>query len=696
MFDDNSIRAMILELYRNIGFKGLSLNEMVERISGADRIGVDRIKSNIGYLISAGELEYVDYRCYRVYGRFEDYLKECPKMDERNRSFVDRKLQGETLETIAGDYNLTRQRAQQVIKKSVKKVHDYYSGKTGLPVFDEDYYKYLYKTYFFSKEDGEKWLGVTGRIQNYLQLTDTKQGTHSLEDAIEDRNLEAGMRQKIRNYLNRNSVYVDNTWIPKKHHDLEIVVLSKFCRNKVTFDEFVSIYNKFLEDEEIPYDESIYITEANEWTRKEHLRISRYVLWNWNESLRYYDIDNRDYKDLLAELGLMRYRNTEVSTLKFIENHPELMEYYDIRDQYELHNLIKKTVPEGGLNVFHAGKMPTLRFGEFDRDAAILEVIKENSPISTSDLVDEIHRIYGYDKTAIAWSMLAPFTKYCHENIYSIDVSQMSDEHLKQLEALLTEDFYYLSDIKILYEQNVSDADVDEVKPYLFKDMGFSVRSCYIYRGFSTVDEYIENALLSEDVFDLSKYREKFSEIQSYYYKITDLKKNLDLIEYEPDQMINIRKLEKSGITKSDLYDFRDSVFEFVEDGEFFNPKVLKSRGFESPLFELGFDDLFYSNILAGDDRFSSGRVYGSMILYKGLMDITISSFVFACVYKHRVVDAIDLTNELVDTYGCDVPKKFYIIYKAQEGGAFYDKILDRLYASEELYYSELDKIESA
>lgn len=60
--------------------------------------------------------------------------------------------------------------------------------------------------------------------------------------------------------------------------------------------------------------------------------------------MRYYDIDSRDYKELLDTLALDRFSNTEISTLKFFNDFPELMNKYDIRDQYELHNLLKKYV----------------------------------------------------------------------------------------------------------------------------------------------------------------------------------------------------------------------------------------------------------------------------------------------------------------------------------------------------------------
>ena len=81
-------------------------------------------------------------------------------------------------------------------------------------------------------------------------------------------------------------------------------------------------------------------------TRKNHLGESRIALWKQNELIRYYDIDARDYSELLDTLNFESYENIEISTLKFMDDYPELMQKYDIRDQYELHNLLRKIVPE--------------------------------------------------------------------------------------------------------------------------------------------------------------------------------------------------------------------------------------------------------------------------------------------------------------------------------------------------------------
>ena len=214
-------------------------------------------------------------------------------------------------------------------------------------------------------------------------------------------------------------------WVEKKRGALEQFVARKFCGDEVSYAEFARIYNRFLEQEEIPFDEEIYYTEEIFRSRKNVLSASRYILWKQNEMLRYYDIDGRDFTDLFQELNLDTYENTELSTAKLMRLYPQVMEKYDIRDHYELHNLLRKTLPEGSFHGFRCGRMPEIFFGQFNREDAIFELLLANAPITTADLVALVEEEYGYDPAVIIGSYLQPFSPYYHQGIYSVDQKTM-------------------------------------------------------------------------------------------------------------------------------------------------------------------------------------------------------------------------------------------------------------------------------
>lgn len=695
IMDDTAIRNLILKQYQMIGFDGLSLNEMTQRLQLPESVTQERLKRIIGSLLAENELEYVDFRCYRVYGRFADFLDACDAIEDRSKDFIRKRLEGITLEDIATDYSLTKERVRQIVKKDVQKVRNWYEMKTGKAWFDEDYFRYFYETYAFEKKDGIEWFGMTAATCNYLDLMDVKRGKKDLQSALEDhRSLDAGLRLKVKNHLNRNKIFVDGMWVEKRRADLEEVVVRKFCPENVSFDHFVQIYNDFLKQEDVAYDEDIYYTEAVYRTRKSHLSAARYLLWKQNEQIRYYDIEGRDFTELLDTLNLEAYENIELSTLKFVEDYPEILEKFDIRDQYELHNLLRKIVPEGSYHEFHCGKMPEIKFGSFDRDAAILDILIDNAPIRIDDLCDLIHAEYGYDSAVIKGTYLKPFTEYYHQGMYTIDQKAMTAEHKEKLKATLPEDFYYIDEVRRTYRRLFPDADLDEVNPYNLKLMGFVVLSRYVVQNHSSLEAFCEDILTREDIIDLTPYRKRFVYMQMFSQKLMELKRNLQIIEFEPNQIIHFRKLERSGVTKEMVLDFCDAVYDFVEDGAYFSVQSIKQDGFESKLFDLGFSDWFYANLLISDDRFSFGAMFGNIILYKGHENITIKSFEMNRIKEYGSIDAYDLMTELTDRFGCRISNHGDVVYKIQGTEIYYDKILDRFYASADTYYQELDATE--
>ena len=169
---------------------------------------------------------------------------------------------------------------------------------------------------------------------------------------------------------------------------------------------------------------------------------------------------------------------------------------------------------------------------------------------------------------------------------------------------------------------------------------------------------------------------------------------SLQIIEFEPNQIIQFRKLEQSGVTREMIRDFCDAVYDFTEDGSYFNIQSLRQEGFASDLDQLGFSDWFYANLLISDERFSYGTMFGNIILYKGHASITIKSFETDRIRAHGSIDVYDLMTELTDRFGCRISDRLDLIYKVQGTEIYYDKFLDRLYANADAYYRELDAAE--
>lgn len=692
LWDDEEVKEKILDLYKEDGFKGLSLQDIAQGLNQNANIPQDRLKKIIGKMIAQSTLEYVDFRLYRIYPKFSEYLEVSDAIDDRGRDCIRRRLDGETLESISESYGITRERIRQIVKKACSAIVNDYRAKYRIEWFDEDYYRYLYENYAIDKHDSEVWLGIPISVWKYLNLLEVKHGKKPLNEAVEDPDLDAGMRLKIKNYANRNKVFFNGIWIEKTRANLEEAAIRTLCKEEKSFDEFFDLYNGFLEAQEIPYDEKLYYTKAVCRTRKNHLASAKYLLWKQNERMRYYDIEGRDFSELLEGLNLEAYENIEISTVKLMRENPELVRRYDIQDQYELHNLLKKIVPEGAYHDFHCARMPIVRFGKFNREQAITDLLFANAPISVDDFAELISEEYGFDKGTVIGSNLKHLTSFYHDGTYSVDYKLITPANREELLDSLTEDFYYINELKDVYIKLIPDGDPDVINPYNLKEMGFKVHSNYAFRNYHSIDAFFEHLLTSDDILDISSIRKRFTSVMAFSMKLMEMKRALKIIEFEPNQIINIRRLREFGIDKEQIQDYCDAVFDFVEEDQYFSSQFLRSKGFHTDLYDLGFSDWFYANLLISDPRFSFSRMYNNIVLYKGSANTSIRSFLIDRIKRHEVIDLYDLITELEDDYGCKNVDRSDITYRVKDTEVFYDRILDKLYTNSDYYYMELDK----
>jgi hypothetical protein len=129
-----------------------------------------------------------------------------------------------------------------------------------------------------------------------------------------------------------------------------------------------------------------------------------------------------------------------------------------------------------------------------------------------------------------------------------------------------------------------------------------------------------------------------------------------------------------------------------MPEGTYFSGRQLRMSGTNVGLYDLGFSDWFYAKLVASDPRFSFSQMFGSVILYRGKATISIRSFLEDRIRRAGKIDIYDLMTELEREFGCKIEMKSDITAKLQGSDVYFDPILERFYANQELYYRELDE----
>ena len=334
-------------------------------------------------------------------------------------------------------------------------------------------------------------------------------------------------------------------------------------------------------------------------------------------------------------------------------------------------------------------RMPNIIFGTFDRDAAVKEMLFALAPISQEALAEAISEEYGTRAETIKANWLTGISEYYHQGMYSVDYEDMPEESAQILKTVLTEDFYYLAELRKIYSRAIPDADMSLLSTYNLKRMGFLIGSTYVLQNYPTAEAYFDHLLTGPDIVDISPLNRRYGQLSTYTLYLSGLKREREIIEFEPFQYINIRRLQKIGYDKECLRSYADRVWSFLLDDEFFTVQSLRKAGFGDELDMLGFNDLFYSSLLREDSRFTWQRIGKTVVLNPKGTQFNVHDFLVDRVIKEEAIDVDDFVAMLQEVYGISLDRHD-VLHQVKGSDVYYDSIMGKLYADYSTYFEEV------
>lgn len=596
---------------------------------------------------------------------------------EKEKELLIGKINGETLEELGNKYEVTRERVRQIIVKILRKK----------PHLKEDFFAAVFQEYSISREEFTFGFGEPIETYNFLAIA-YRVGRREISKLIDDNSYSTYFRKVAEKIVYRNYINVGDERIKCNRPELVDYVIRIFCQEDTDFNSFVELYNMFLEDYGLENDEKLIL---NNGTYENRLCESYILLWKQWKRFRYYNIEEKDFDELIQTLALEQYQDVEYSTYKFFIEYPELMRSYDIHDEYELHNLLKKIYRNQNNDYIKFKKMPTIEFGTADRDNQVLELLIQYAPISNNELAERYEEEYGVRTETVLANVLKNFDEYFYNGLYSIDAKPLPMAELERMRAVLENDFYTVNDVKRIYLREFPNADVRLVNAYTLKTMGYRVYSGYVIRNtYSSAVAYFREMLTSKDIVDIGKFPKELLSTVAFTTELAKLKRAYEIIEFLPYQYINIRRLNSVEITKKILCQYACEVAEFVGRGEYFTIFSLKNGGFISDLDSLGFDDCFYGSLLAEEhNKFSYRKMGKTKVFVKGNYDISLKSFIIYLLNAEEKIDIYDLVDLLEEKYYVKTDKD-KILTLIKDTSLYYNSIMEKVYINYDIYFEEV------
>lgn len=519
MWTDDAVKAKMLSLYDGREFDELS-KEFIQSSLGAEGIAKSRVTTFLDDMVETNILRLTSGGAYYiVYPEFEEYVSNSTCLNPRTYRIITMRLRGETLKDIGDEMGVTRERVRQLSRRGIRKIMLCHEAEDHTTLFKEDRYRYFYTTYNIITTNGG--VKIDPAAKRYFEIAEIRHGQKPVEDALNDDLVEDNIKDSIIDYLEKDYIDIDGEMIKMTRPNLEEVFLKKYGHNEMSYKEFVSGFNKFLDNLGITR-EKFYYTEGTTEARFWHLSERRYVLWKEGKRLRYYDVDGMDFTELLDTINLGQYENTGFSTEILMRKYPKVMKKYDIHDKCELHNLLRKTIPDGSYNDFHCGRMPTIAFGKFNMNDVMLDLLREYSPIREADLLEIASKKYGYSTNVILANWTNVFIPYRHEGMLCINFKDIPEKRKVILCNALKEDIYTIGEIKAIYKELFQKADIKEINPYSLKGIGFSVTPTVAYRNHDSLYECFKDLASKSNSEDVDKLKKRFAGSQVLRQALND------------------------------------------------------------------------------------------------------------------------------------------------------------------------------
>ena len=274
-----------------------------------------------------------------------------------------------------------------------------------------------------------------------------------------------------------------------------------------------------------------------------------------------------------------------------------------------------------------------------------------------------------------------------------------ANNRMKKIRSIFTEEYYEIDNAKKLYLESVGYLYEDDFKNDM-KSLGYNVTNNFLLFKYLTIIEYLQEQLTKQDIIEMQKFKEKYlSLIEKIDFNnlIKNLEQTYQIIKFDKDSYINIKKLSEANIYLSTIRKYCNEVFDFVKNGDFFTIRTLKKNGFTSEIYEIGCDDIFYESLLKYDGRFLY-RKMTNLVVFSTQKKPLIQNIVFEIVLKNKIITIYDLQDILRDEYG--IATSFISdngstllsrgLLFGENTDLYYSKELEKIYFDKNDYYEEI------
>lgn len=584
--------------------------------------------------------------------------------DMTARTIVVEHLYGKTMESIGLRLSppISRSRVSQIFHQEI----DHF------PIVKEDVYRDLLMHYDMDKDTFYALTDALEPTYGYIQerYHEDLDGTKiQLNGDVLSRDVAKELiinTKKLKQYLAKHYLHVYDQWVSKDDRNGFLQAICHSFDGYFQKKDVEKRYNKILH--------AVYPEKQEEWAlhdfRLNSILKQGYLVHSAKKGSRYRIVSRKLVQAIIRDTQLAQYKDTIVSTKKVFEDHRDVMEMYDIRDQYELHSLLRtgKERYQIDVNEMEFSRMPMLVFGHGNENEIVKQEIKACAPIDVEVFARHMANKYGYDIRSFYSYLRRNFNVYIEENrIDIVDEAILHSQDFQTMKNSLTEDFYFVEDYQnAIEEQHLNSQLMDA---YVIRRLGYKLYAGYLLKEPHTPGRYFEQWIQEH----ASEIQPRHMDILTFQYALERLEKRLDVFEWTPGHYVTLKQLD---ISKKDLKQYIEQIKDAVVDGQYFTQQSLKQLRIVSQQVA----NSFYKSLLKSETSIQMMTVGDSWVFVKNTPP-NMRDFFLQLMHEQPGLTVNSCITYLYQWYGIRVDRR-YMLEHIIDAGLFYSLDTDRMYES--------------
>lgn len=267
-------------------------------------------------------------------------------------------------------------------------------------------------------------------------------------------------------------------------------------------------------------------------------------------------------------------------------------------------------------------------------------------------------------------------------------MNQRKSAKFRAIKMLLSKEVYTIEEILELASNYKLDIDALDITTANLSEIEFKVEpGVVLSKNVKNLNEYLMQTIFKENYFVVPNL--PVFQLNQVKRKIGNLENSHQLIDLGEGIYLTNRELNKDGLDKEILQQYKQSVAEFVGANKFFTLDYLVHNGFSHKIDQYEFDSTFYESILKGQGYFKSLKILNKTVFIYTFENVTVKSYVNFLLGDNQSMDIEEIISSARKRSGVHLNFKdaCELLVKS---GFFYSPELEKVFRNKKIYYDEL------